>query len=340
MSSPRPLVLLFVLLLFSAPAFATPPPSSPILLRVPISGSLEASLQRLVSTRNASVLAAQVARLVRWRGDLRRHLHRGDSMRILYVPSEAMPEVVALSYEGVQLNLSAYRFPDEHGIERFYDEHGALLEPVLLHSPVPAYVQITETMQRGRGMRRHAGIDLKAPEGTPVVAPFAGEIRRINWSTRVNGLCIEIMYQGTGRIARFLHLSRLAPHIRPGVHVQHGEQIGLVGTTGHSNAPHLHYEIRDYGNNPVDPFKVHGIRDGSLDASRHAAFQAQQRAYAQAMLQHSEVRQSAQPPMTRATTTSVGMPTPGLRASTLSTSAMTQHMCTPNTTGNTQPPCQ
>jgi murein DD-endopeptidase MepM/ murein hydrolase activator NlpD len=243
-------------------------------LHVSVNGSIEASLSSL-SPRGQSVLSAQVARLLRWRGDIVKNVQRGDALSILYEAGTGTEELelVAMSYRGSQISLSAYRFVGPDGVARYYDENGKLVEPTIINSPVERYVQITETVQRGRGKRPHAGMDFKAPEGTPVRLPFAGTVTRVNWSRRVNGNCIELELP-SGRILHFLHLARVAPEVTPGATLQPGTHLGEVGTTGHSNAPHLHYEILEPSGHPLEPMEVHGTGTMTLGPESQPAFQA------------------------------------------------------------------
>jgi murein DD-endopeptidase len=259
-------------------SFAVSAPAEPSLLTLNIKDNLEASVVRVLP-EHGQVLAAQIARLLRWRGDINRELHRGDSLEALYEPSPTEGvELVALRYLGSQISLRAYRFSGGDGVPRYYDEAGMLIEPGMNNAPVPGYVQITETVQNGRGRRKHKGLDLKAPEGAPIRLPFAGVVTRTNWMTRLNGHCIEIALDAGGRIAHFLHLSKIDPGVRPGTHLVAGTALGAVGSTGHSNAAHLHYEILSDGK-PLEPLSVHGRRVVRLDTTNLASFQTQRDAF-------------------------------------------------------------
>lgn len=245
--------MLAVIFAFSTLAAAIPPPTS---LTVTLEGSIEATLQRTLPSKDASELAAQVARLMRWRGDFIRHAQRGDTMTLLYEEGETQQELVALAYRGHELNLTAYRYADENGVQRFYDESGTLIEPGIKNGPVTRYTQITERVDAGRGNRRHGGMDFKAPQGTPVRLPFAGRVTRVNWN-HVNGHCVEVAVSG-GRLVRFLHLDTINKSVKPGAALAVNAAIGTVGNTGRSSAPHLHYEIRDAHDKPLEPDKIHG----------------------------------------------------------------------------------
>lgn len=93
------------------------------------------------------------------------------------------------------------------------------------------------------GRRKHTGIDLAAPSGTPVFATADGVIGRADWYSSY-GLYISINH-GAAMETRYAHLSRLA--VAAGDSVKKGDLIGYVGSTGRSTGPHLHYEVRVEG---------------------------------------------------------------------------------------------
>ena len=98
------------------------------------------------------------------------------------------------------------------------------------------------------GTRKHEGIDLAAPSGTPVYAPADGFVQRASWFSSY-GNFIELEHGGDLE-TRYGHLSGYA--VAAGDHVTKGQLIGYVGTTGRSTGPHLHYEVRVAGQ-AVDP---------------------------------------------------------------------------------------
>lgn len=103
------------------------------------------------------------------------------------------------------------------------------------------------------GRRKHKGIDLAAPTGTPVYATADGMVGRAEWFSSY-GLFVEIDH-GAGLDTRYAHMSRLA--VAEGEWVKKGDIIGYVGSTGRSTGPHLHYEVRIAGVavNPI-PYMV------------------------------------------------------------------------------------
>lgn len=96
----------------------------------------------------------------------------------------------------------------------------------------------------------HEGIDLGAAWGTPVYATGDGVVLFTGTKARY-GLTIDIDH-GNGVTSRFAHLSRIK--VEPGQKVTRATIIGLLGNTGRSTGPHLHYEVR-LNNAPHDPVK-------------------------------------------------------------------------------------
>ncbi|WP_068082692.1 M23 family metallopeptidase [Polycladidibacter stylochi] len=94
----------------------------------------------------------------------------------------------------------------------------------------------------------HSGLDFAAPTGTPVMSTALGSVT-FSGNKGGYGLSIEIMHP-SGVITRYGHMSKLL--VAKGDKVLPGQMIGLVGNTGRSTGPHLHYETRINGA-AVDP---------------------------------------------------------------------------------------
>lgn len=99
----------------------------------------------------------------------------------------------------------------------------------------------------------HEGLDFSAPKGTPVHVTGDGRVIRVIRSNRGYGNEILVDH-GFGYITRYAHLS--AFKVKKGQYVKRGQVIGLVGDTGKSTAPHLHYEVikNHHPINPIDFF--------------------------------------------------------------------------------------
>ncbi|MEO0991648.1 MAG: M23 family metallopeptidase, partial [Pseudomonadota bacterium] len=96
---------------------------------------------------------------------------------------------------------------------------------------------------------RHDGIDWAAPEGTPVRAALDGTVSDVSMDD-VYGQTITLTHDDDTSTF-YAHLSRAS--VAVGETVQSGQAIGSVGTTGQTDVPHLHFELREAGE-PVDPF--------------------------------------------------------------------------------------
>lgn len=89
----------------------------------------------------------------------------------------------------------------------------------------------------------HSGIDFRARTGTPVHATAAGLVTIAGYSGGY-GRLVEIDH-GNGYRTRYGHLSRIV--VEPGANIAPGDIVGMVGSSGRSTGPHLHYETRIFG---------------------------------------------------------------------------------------------
>jgi murein DD-endopeptidase MepM/ murein hydrolase activator NlpD len=96
----------------------------------------------------------------------------------------------------------------------------------------------------------HSGIDIEAPNGTPVRATADGDVSGASMGA---GYGREVVLNhGHDVMTVYGHLSAIA--VLPGQHVTRGQVIGYVGQSGRATGPHLHYEVRVH-NVPVNPHK-------------------------------------------------------------------------------------
>ena len=86
----------------------------------------------------------------------------------------------------------------------------------------------------------HFGMDFTAPRGTPVYASGDGRVSRADNRASGYGKHIRITH-GFGYMSLYAHLYKY--NVRRGQRVKRGDLIGFVGSTGRSEAPHLHYEV-------------------------------------------------------------------------------------------------
>jgi len=101
----------------------------------------------------------------------------------------------------------------------------------------------------------HYGIDLPAPAGAHVHAAAAGTVRAIR-HLGADGLEIDLLHKiphGGNFVTRYAHLGSIAPRLAEGQRqVAAGQWIGVVGRSGITYGPHLHFEVHIAGH-PVDP---------------------------------------------------------------------------------------
>lgn len=99
--------------------------------------------------------------------------------------------------------------------------------------------------------RLHKGIDFTAPQGTHIQATGNGKVTGVNKAGRGYGNNVTIDH-GYGYVTLYAHMYSI--DVKEGQQVKKGQKIGVVGSTGSSTAPHLHYEVRYKGQavNPID----------------------------------------------------------------------------------------
>jgi murein DD-endopeptidase MepM/ murein hydrolase activator NlpD len=100
----------------------------------------------------------------------------------------------------------------------------------------------------GRSYEFHGGLDIDGEKGDVVMAPANGRVLKAGW-TGGYGNMLEVDH-GNGVTTRYGHLSKI--EVQVGETVTRGQEIALVGSTGRSTGPHLHFEVR-VNNTSVNP---------------------------------------------------------------------------------------
>ncbi len=101
--------------------------------------------------------------------------------------------------------------------------------------------------------KMHTGVDFSAPKGTPIYATGDGVVKLVRTEFGGYGKYIMIDH-GFGFVSRYAHMNDF--NVKMGDKIKRGDQIGTVGNTGSSTAPHVHYEVikDDKYVNPVNYF--------------------------------------------------------------------------------------
>jgi murein DD-endopeptidase MepM/ murein hydrolase activator NlpD len=112
----------------------------------------------------------------------------------------------------------------------------------------------SQRILNGKPRRPHYGVDVAAPEGTPITAPAEGIVRLAHPDMYYTGGTV-ILDHGHGVTSAFLHLKSVT--VKVGDRVTQGDQIGTLGATGRATGPHLDWRI-NWFNERIDPVLVAG----------------------------------------------------------------------------------
>ena len=177
----------------------------------------------------------------------------------LYVQSKSYDELVKMikDKDKMMACIPAIRPISNKDLTRFGSPFGMRFHPILKYK------------------RMHAGVDLTAPRGTKVYAAGDGVVVRAVYSNNGLGRNVVINH-GYGYKTVYAHLSKL--NVNLGDKIKRGDVIGLVGNTGLSTTPHLHYEVRkndrpvnpvNYYYNDLDDEEYEKMIEMSADANTH-----------------------------------------------------------------------
>ena len=171
----------------------------------------------------------------------------GGSSQILVEPYAAEKphrELVRMMHSSLDV-LEKEMLLGEQGMTELYE---FLKDQKNLLASTPSVWPVRGWVSSGFGYRTspftgerefHKGIDISTREGTPIVAPANGIVSYLGWEHGY-GKIITITH-GHGLVTRYAHLKKGL--VKKGQHVKRGETIALVGNTGRSTGPHLHYEV-------------------------------------------------------------------------------------------------
>ena len=209
-------------------------------------------------------VANQLAEIFATDIDFHRDLRKGDAFSVVFEALTADGEPITWN-EGTGRVLAAefvnsgraYRaiwFPNG-GDGGYFTPDGASKHKTFLTSPME-FSRITSGFSMRfhpilKTWRAHKGVDYGAPSGTPIRAVGAGVVEFAGWQSGY-GNAVEIAH-GDGRSTFYAHMSRI--NVRKGEHVEQGEHIGAVGSTGWATGPHLHFEFRVNGTHE-DPLEI------------------------------------------------------------------------------------
>jgi murein DD-endopeptidase MepM/ murein hydrolase activator NlpD len=226
------------------------------------------SLVAAIDARGENVqLAMALAEVFAGEVDFQSELQAGDTFRLLF--EKRFREGQFAGYGPILAAAIDVNHRTHHAVlwrgnssgkRAYYDENGRSLRRFLLRSPLKFEPRITSRFARHRMhpidhvMRAHLGVDYAAPEGAAVVAVASGTVVSSGYSG-AGGNLVHLRHPG-GVETYYLHLSAFARGIRTGAHVNQGQLIGRVGSTGAATGPHLDYRLKK-GGVFVNPLVVH-----------------------------------------------------------------------------------
>jgi murein DD-endopeptidase MepM/ murein hydrolase activator NlpD len=231
-------------------------------------------------------IAADLADIFGWDVDVETGLHAGDEFRVIYeniwqvgMSAPQAGKVLAAELVVGGAKQTAVLFEDADGTGGYYAPTGEAVSRMFLRYPVE-FSEITSgfSLDRFHPIRRqrrpHWGVDLAAPQGTPVRAAANGSVGVSGWESGL-GKTVRIWHTN-GVESTYGHLSAIAPAVVAGAEVERGQVIGYVGSTGLSTGPHLHYELTREGAH-VDPLEFRCDREPAIAAPLGKQFERAKR---------------------------------------------------------------
>ncbi|MGD8311879.1 MAG: peptidoglycan DD-metalloendopeptidase family protein [Gammaproteobacteria bacterium] len=229
------------------------------------SGTISSSL--FVDAQKAGMsdkLIMELANIFGWDIDFALDLRSGDQFTVLYeelfLDGERIGngDIIAAEFVNRGRKFQAFRYTDKGGKTDYYSLNGKSMRKTFLRTPVE-FSRISSRFSLGRKhpilnrIRAHKGVDYAASTGTPIRATGHGKIIHRG---RKGGYGNTIIIQhGTKYSTLYAHMSKFRSGLQTGSHVQQGQIIGYVGSSGLATGPHLHYEFRINGVHR-DPLRV------------------------------------------------------------------------------------
>lgn len=187
-----------------------------------------------------------LANIFGWDIDFALDIRSGDTFHVVYenkyIDGEFIGtgKILAAEFVNQKTAFQAIRFTDGE----YYSASGKSMRKAFLRAPVNfRYISSNFKPRRFHPIQKkwkaHNGTDYSAKTGTPVVAAGNGKVTQSTYN-KFNGHYVFIQH-GNDIVTKYLHFSKRK--VKKGQRVKQGQVIGYVGSTGMSQAPHLHYEF-------------------------------------------------------------------------------------------------
>ncbi|MEL6557122.1 MAG: peptidoglycan DD-metalloendopeptidase family protein [Bacteroidota bacterium] len=197
-----------------------------------------------------------------WQIDFFR-IQKGDRFKVIYEEESVDGKVVGIGkikgsyFEHFGNGYYAVHYDQGSGTD-YFDEEGNSLRKAFLRAPLE-YTRISSRYSGRRyhpvlkRFKAHLGTDYAAPKGTPIRSVGEGIVTEARFK-KYNGNYVKIRHNATYS-TQYLHMSKIASGIKPGVKVKQGQTIGYVGKTGLATGNHLCFRFWKSGKQ-VDALKV------------------------------------------------------------------------------------
>ena len=243
------------------------------------SGVINSSLwNAMVDHHTNPNLANELSEIYAWTIDFF-GIQKGDYFKVIYEELNVEDEPIGLGkvqaalFHHAGYDYYAFYFVQD-SLGDYFDDEAQSMRRTFLKAPL-RYKRISSRFSENRlhpvlkVHKAHHGVDYAAAYGTPVHTIGDGVITYAHYKGP-NGNLIKIKHNGTYATA-YLHLSKYAKGIKPGVHVKQGDVIGYVGATGRATGPHLDFRFYKNGK-AVDPLKVKSPPAKPVDSSYLEAY--------------------------------------------------------------------
>jgi murein DD-endopeptidase MepM/ murein hydrolase activator NlpD len=217
------------------------------LRKVEIGGTISSNLYvNMTELGIGPDLINQFADLYGWMIDFST-LQKGDKFKVVF--SEKIVEDQTIGIGDIEAAFFEYKGTPYHAIpfkqngeKTFFDQDGNSFKKAFLKYPVK-FTRISSAYNLKRfhpvqqRYKPHLGTDFAAPTGTEIRTVGDGTVVEARY-TSANGNFVKIKHNGT-YTTQYLHMSKIAPGMKPGARVSQGQVIGYVGSTGLATGPHL-----------------------------------------------------------------------------------------------------
>lgn len=244
-----------------------------------IAAEINSSVYNAILEQGASpMLVNQLVDVFAWQVDFFR-IAKGDKFKILF--EEEMVDGTTVGIKSIKgayfehWGKMYYAIPFNASEKTdYFDEEGNSLRKTFLRAPLN-YSRISSRYSPRRfhpvqkRYKAHLGTDYAAPTGTPIRTVGDGIVLEAQYHSG-NGNYVKIRHN-SNYTTQYLHMSKIASGIRPGVSVKQGTTIGYVGSTGLANGPHLCFRFWKNGRQ-VDALKVDLPSSSGIDSTQMVAF--------------------------------------------------------------------